>query len=115
MATDPKAPAVSDLDLLGQSDNYDPRGRDVPDAIRKWVDTAYDAWLQKPDAWRATPPLSSKAAADEIVADARHYASNLREVPVSVMVRDVVEHPNGTATLHYRVRDKINAGRKSAR
>jgi hypothetical protein len=114
MASDPKGPAT-DLDLLGQSETYDPRGREVSPAIVKWVDTAYDAWLQKPDAWRTTPPLSSRAAVDEIVADARHYAANLRAVPVSVMVREVVEHANGTATLHYRVRDKINAGRKSAR
>lgn len=111
MASDPKGP-VTDLDLLGQSETFDPDNREIAPAIQKWVDVAYDAWLQNKDAWRTTPALSSRTAADEIVADARHYGSKLRAVPVTLQVREIVEHDNGTATLHYRVRDRVNVGRK---
>lgn len=111
MANEVKGQA-SDLDLLGQSETFDPDNREIAPAIQKWVDTAYDAWLLNKTAWRTTPPLSSRAAADEIVTDARHYGTKLRAVPVTLQVREIVEHDNGTATLHYRVRDRVAVGRK---
>jgi hypothetical protein len=112
MASDPKGQAT-DLDLLDQSETYDPDNRPIAPAIMKFVDQAYDAWLLNKNKWRTTPPLSSRAAVEEIVTDARHYGTKVREVPVTVQVREIVEHDNGTASLHYRVRDRVAVGRKA--
>ena len=110
-ATTPEVP--TDLDLLGDSENYDPEaGTPVAPQIQKFVDTAHDAWLLDKDAWRTTPPLSNIAAAREIVDEARRYGSKVREIPVTLQVRGYENETDGKVRVVYRVRDKVQSGRK---
>jgi hypothetical protein len=114
MAEKPQAPTEprSDLDLLDESEPFDPEGKPVSPQVQAWVEKAYSHWLEFPNAWRTTPRLSSLAAAREIVDEARRYGTKVREVPVTVQVRDYLDETDGGARIVYRVRDKVQSGRK---
>jgi hypothetical protein len=116
---------VSDLDLLAKAENFDPEaGTPVADQIVKFVEAAYEAWLIDNDAWRSTPPLSNGASALNIVDESRRYGSKVRDVPVTVQIRgyaneagEAINQRNladytGKVRVIYRVRDKVQSGRK---
>lgn len=106
---DPKAP---DLGALASADEFRDNVREVAPEIAKWVEASYDKWKTAPTKWR-TVVQPTKAAAEYIVEEARHYTGKIRETPLTVQVRQIDEDAKtGTATLVYRVRDRVNSGRK---
>lgn len=112
---DAGTPVVTDdLSALAAPEVFSPAGLEVPEQVKQWVEDGFTYWQAHPKEWR-TVPLSSEVAAEAILAQARHYTKALREVPLTVQVREIQKDPAkpGAVKLVYRVRTRVQSGRKS--
>jgi hypothetical protein len=105
---------VSDLDALAAPEVFSPAGIEVPEQVKQWVEEGFAYWQAHPKEWR-TVPLSTQAAAEAILAQARHYAKALRSEALTVQVREIQNDAAkpGSVKLVYRVRTRVQSGRKS--
>jgi hypothetical protein len=114
---DPRTPApVNPLAGLAEPQKYIADQREIAPEIRDWVESNFKHWANTSKDWRKVV-LPDEATAQKVIDDGRYYAKEIRDVPLTIQVRDALKDEVadgkrvGTA-LVYRVRSKVNAGRK---
>jgi hypothetical protein len=107
---DPKA--HNPLSALDTDQEYEKAERDVPAEIKKWVESAFESWQNKPNSWRHIT-FASVEDMDSILEDARHYTNVLRDIPLTVQTQGKPEKVANGVRVIYRVRTKVHSGRKA--
>lgn len=112
--TDQQAQA-NPLAGLAQPENFVAEERDVPQEVKDWAEAGFKHYTEVNKNWRKVH-LPDEATAKKVVEDARHYVGKMREVPLTVQVREIRQEKNAAGqevtALIYRVRDRVNSGRK---
>jgi hypothetical protein len=85
----------------------------VDERIIDWVEREHREWQRKPSEWRKIT-LSSDTILEEVIKDAVKYCTEQREIPLTFQRKNgyPVVNEDKTATMVYRVRDKMNRGRQ---
>ena len=99
------------LAALDTDQEYEKAQRDVPQAIKDWVEKAFVAWQAKPTGWRHLT-FASVEDMESILEDARHYTNELRNEPLTVQTSGKPEKVANGVRIVYRVRTKVHSGRK---
>lgn len=97
---------------------FTPSGMDVPPEVAAWIDAGHAYWTDRPKEWSYVD-LADMATADTVIGQGRAYAKTRPQGEVSLVLRsnpEVVEDGEGNKIVRvvYRVRDKVQSGRKPA-
>jgi hypothetical protein len=101
---------------LAQPQRFIAEQKSIANEVQGWVENSYDHWKDVSKDWRMVV-LPDMETVNKVIEDGRYYCKTLRDVPLSIQVREIRDHlvdgkKVGTA-LVYRVRDRVNSGRKA--